>query len=200
MAWCRCCTTATSPCSNRTPSCAIWRRAMATASCGPQEPKALAAAEQWMEWQQLNVVPHVSAIFMNKVRQPRGASATPRRWPTPRAGRPRRCPSPTRTCHIRMVRRRPHSPSATSCWACFIWRYLGLDCAKPEHAQCQALVRRRCKERAGLSSSGSWSIPAERKNLAEWNARIEQCKLDAEAGREASLLQLLPEPSRRGPG
>ena len=40
-------------------------------SLRPQEPKALAAAEQWMEWQQLNVVPHISAIFWNEVRQPR---------------------------------------------------------------------------------------------------------------------------------
>lgn len=34
----------------------------------PQAPQALAAAEQWMEWQQLNVVPHISAIFWNLVR------------------------------------------------------------------------------------------------------------------------------------
>ncbi len=34
----------------------------------PKAPKALAAAEQWMEWQQLNVVPHISAIFWNLVR------------------------------------------------------------------------------------------------------------------------------------
>jgi glutathione S-transferase len=34
----------------------------------PKDAKALAAAEQWMEWQQLNVVPHISAIFWNRVR------------------------------------------------------------------------------------------------------------------------------------
>ena len=34
----------------------------------PKEAKALAAAEQWMEWQQQNVVPHISAIFWNEVR------------------------------------------------------------------------------------------------------------------------------------
>jgi glutathione S-transferase len=34
----------------------------------PKEAKALAAAEQWMEWQQVNVVPHISTIFWNKVR------------------------------------------------------------------------------------------------------------------------------------
>lgn len=34
----------------------------------PTATKALAAAEQWMEWQQLNVVPHISTIFMNLVR------------------------------------------------------------------------------------------------------------------------------------
>lgn len=37
-------------------------------SLRPKAPKALAAAEQWMEWQQLNVVPHISAIFWNLVR------------------------------------------------------------------------------------------------------------------------------------
>jgi len=36
----------------------------------PKAPKALAMAEQWMEWQQLNVVPHISVIFWNLVRQP----------------------------------------------------------------------------------------------------------------------------------
>lgn len=34
----------------------------------PKEAKALAAAEQWMDWQQLNVVPHISTIFWNLVR------------------------------------------------------------------------------------------------------------------------------------
>jgi glutathione S-transferase len=34
----------------------------------PKDPKTLAAAEQWMEWQQQNVVPAISAIFMNEVR------------------------------------------------------------------------------------------------------------------------------------
>ncbi|MGE0009104.1 MAG: glutathione S-transferase family protein [Parvibaculaceae bacterium] len=34
----------------------------------PKEPKAFAAAEQWMDWQQLNVVPPISAIFWNEVR------------------------------------------------------------------------------------------------------------------------------------
>lgn len=36
----------------------------------PTEPKALAAAEQWMEWQAVNIWPHVSLIFMNLVRTP----------------------------------------------------------------------------------------------------------------------------------
>jgi glutathione S-transferase len=37
-------------------------------SLRPTQAKALAAAEQWMEWQQLNVVPPISAIFWNQVR------------------------------------------------------------------------------------------------------------------------------------
>ena len=37
----------------------------------PKEARALAAAEQWMEWQQLNVVPAISAIFWNEVRRPK---------------------------------------------------------------------------------------------------------------------------------
>lgn len=36
----------------------------------PNTPKALAAAEQWMDWQQLNAVPPISAIFWNLVRVP----------------------------------------------------------------------------------------------------------------------------------
>lgn len=39
-------------------------------SLRPRAPKALAAAEQWMEWQQLNVVPPISTIFWNLVRVP----------------------------------------------------------------------------------------------------------------------------------
>lgn len=34
----------------------------------PKDAKGLAAAEQWMEWQNLNVVPPISAIFWNEVR------------------------------------------------------------------------------------------------------------------------------------
>lgn len=37
----------------------------------PRDPKGFAAAEQWMEWQQVNVVPAISAIFMNEVRFPK---------------------------------------------------------------------------------------------------------------------------------
>ncbi|MFL5258799.1 MAG: glutathione S-transferase family protein [Hyphomicrobiales bacterium] len=36
----------------------------------PFSPRALAAAEQWMEWQQGAIAPLVSTIFMNKVRKP----------------------------------------------------------------------------------------------------------------------------------
>jgi glutathione S-transferase len=36
----------------------------------PSDPKSLAAAEQWMEWQAGNVWPYVSTIFMNLVRTP----------------------------------------------------------------------------------------------------------------------------------
>jgi glutathione S-transferase len=38
----------------------------------PMEPKLLAAAEQWMEWQAVNVWNHVNAIFFNVVRMPEG--------------------------------------------------------------------------------------------------------------------------------
>jgi glutathione S-transferase len=37
----------------------------------PKEAKGLAAAEQWMEWQQQDVVPSISAIFWNEVRLPK---------------------------------------------------------------------------------------------------------------------------------
>ena len=36
----------------------------------PEAPKALAAAEQWMEWQQTTFAPAVTAIFFNTVRLP----------------------------------------------------------------------------------------------------------------------------------
>ncbi|WP_162918869.1 glutathione S-transferase family protein [Taklimakanibacter deserti] len=37
----------------------------------PKDAKALAMAEQWMEWQQLNAVPPISAMFWHQVRLPR---------------------------------------------------------------------------------------------------------------------------------
>jgi glutathione S-transferase len=37
----------------------------------PKDAKGLAAAEQWMEWQNLNVAMPISAIFMNEVRTPK---------------------------------------------------------------------------------------------------------------------------------
>ena len=36
----------------------------------PAEPKALAAAEQWMEWSQTTLAPPASVLFMNQVRTP----------------------------------------------------------------------------------------------------------------------------------
>jgi glutathione S-transferase len=36
----------------------------------PSEPRALAAAEQWMEWSQTTLAPPASALFMNQVRTP----------------------------------------------------------------------------------------------------------------------------------
>ena len=36
----------------------------------PQEPRALAAAEQWMEWQQSTFIPPAAAIFFHTVRLP----------------------------------------------------------------------------------------------------------------------------------
>lgn len=36
----------------------------------PTNRKSLAAAEQWMEWQAVNIWPHVTTIFMNLVRTP----------------------------------------------------------------------------------------------------------------------------------
>jgi len=36
----------------------------------PGEPKALAAAEQWMEWSQTTLAPPASVLFMNQVRTP----------------------------------------------------------------------------------------------------------------------------------
>ncbi|MFO0990796.1 MAG: glutathione S-transferase family protein [Hyphomicrobiales bacterium] len=36
----------------------------------PDEPKALAAAEQWMEWSQTTLAPPASVLFMNQVRAP----------------------------------------------------------------------------------------------------------------------------------
>jgi glutathione S-transferase len=36
----------------------------------PSEPRALAAAEQWMEWSQTTLAPPASVLFMNQVRTP----------------------------------------------------------------------------------------------------------------------------------
>jgi glutathione S-transferase len=36
----------------------------------PKAPKALALAEQWMDWTQINLGPHVTTVFMQSVRTP----------------------------------------------------------------------------------------------------------------------------------
>jgi glutathione S-transferase len=97
----------------------------------PEDHRALAMAEQWMEWQQQVFAPHVGVIFMNTVRsapKDRNAAAV--------AQAEKGAIAALRIADAHLSRHDWFAGSAFSfgdiVMGVFLWRYLGLDCAKPD--------------------------------------------------------------------
>lgn len=97
----------------------------------PQDHISLAAAEQWMEWQQQNVVPPVSVIFMNTVRLPpeqRNHAAV--------AEAEKKAAEALRIADAHLAQNDWFAGSTFSfgdiVMGAFLWRYMGLACTKPE--------------------------------------------------------------------
>src|SRR4051794_15557064 len=96
----------------------------------PSSPSPLAAAEQWMEWQQTTVAPLIGTIFMNKVRKPaaecdhQAVNAAVARLPDALAIADRA-----------LGERRWFAGEEFSfgdiVLGCFMWRYSGLEIDKP---------------------------------------------------------------------
>lgn len=129
----------------------------------PADRVQLAAAEQWMEWQQTTFAPPVGVMFWNNVRLPavkRNAAAVAEAEKQAIAA-----------LHIADAHLAKHVWFAGSQFTfgdivmgAFLWRYLGLDCAKPEmphvDAWCGALKERKAYRQ--------WIMVPVGQNLEEW--------------------------------
>ena len=96
----------------------------------PQEHRSLAMAEQWMEWQSQSFAPHVNAMFINLVRTPpekRNMEAV--------AAAEKQVTSALAIADSWLARHDWFAGSAFSfgdiVMGSFLWRYLGLDIARP---------------------------------------------------------------------
>ena len=131
----------------------------------PKPAKALAAAEQWMEWQQLNVVPHISLIFWNQVRV--SAAQRNEKAITDAAGK------------LFEVLPIADAVLKSSPWfagdsfsfgdivlGVLFWRYSGLDCAKPDTPNIKRWFEA-LKERPAYQK---WIMIQAGSNIEEWNA------------------------------
>ena len=134
----------------------------------PADHRGLAMAEQWMEWQQSTFAPAVSAIFFNNVRLPaakRDAAAV--------ADGEKRAIEALAIADEHLARHEWFAGSEFSfgdiVMGCMLWRYLGLDCAKPPMPHVLAWFEA-LKPRQAYRQ---WVMVPVAKTLAEWN-RIER--------------------------
>lgn len=135
----------------------------------PASHKGLAMAEQWMEWTQVNVAPAVGAIFTNTVR-----TAPELQKPDAIAAAARQAGEAVKIADQWLSRHDWFAGADFSfgdiAMGALMWRYLGLDCARPETPHLagwmEALQARAPFRRAVMD------VPRAR-NLVEWN-RIEK--------------------------
>jgi len=131
----------------------------------PKAPKALAAAEQWMEWQQLNVVPHISAIFWNLVRVK----------PADRNDKAVADAGAKLTTVLAIADKR----LATSTWFAgeafsfgdivlggLYWRYCQLDCSRPDTPN----IKRWFEALQQRPAYRKWVMVPVGNSIEEWNA------------------------------
>ncbi|MCX7347073.1 MAG: glutathione S-transferase family protein [Alphaproteobacteria bacterium] len=97
----------------------------------PSDHRALAMAEQWMEWQQTSFATHVSTMFFNLVRLP-----PEKRNPAAVAEAAKQAAAAIRIADDHLSRHDWFAGSDFSfgeiVMGCLLWRYLGLDCEKPD--------------------------------------------------------------------
>jgi glutathione S-transferase len=130
----------------------------------PSSPNALAAAEQWMEWQQTTVAPLIGTIFMNKVRKP--AAECDHRAVEAAASK------------LHEVLAIADRALAGRSWfagdgfsmgdivlGCFMWRYAGIDVAKPSVPHLMRWFEA-LKERAAYRD---WVMVPVGSNPGEWD-------------------------------
>ena len=135
----------------------------------PADHLQLAMAEQWMEWQQQSVGPPVMTLFMNLVRTPvakRNTAAV--------ADAEERASAILKIADAHLARNDWFAGPAFSfgdiVMGCFLWRYLGLECSKPEIPHVREWMEA-IEEREAFKSTVA-SVPRAR-DLADWT-RIEK--------------------------
>lgn len=135
----------------------------------PAEHRELAMAEQWMEWQQQAFAPHVVTIFLNTVRslpENRNAAAV--------ANAEKGAIAALKIADAHLARHDWFAGSAFSfgdiVMGTFLWRYMGLDCAKP--GMPHVLEWLEALEARDAFRHAVMDVPRAR-NLADWN-RIEK--------------------------
>ena len=135
----------------------------------PADHRHLAHAEQWMDWQQNVFGSAVSVIFMNTVRSPPG-----KRSAAAIADAEKRVIEALRIADDHLSRNDWFAGSQFSfgdiVMGAFLWRYMGLDCQKPEMPHVQEWLES-LEEREPFRQA-VMDVPRA-KNPEEWN-RIER--------------------------
>lgn len=135
----------------------------------PDDHRQLAMAEQWMEWQQQAFAPPVVTMFVNNVRTPpekRNAAAV--------AAAEKAAIDALRIADAHLARHDWFAGPAFSfgdiVMGVFLWRYMGLDCTKPDMPHVMEWMEA-IEAREGFREA-VMDVPRA-KNLADWN-RIEK--------------------------
>ena len=135
----------------------------------PADHRGLAMAEQWMEWQARAFAPHVGAIFTNTVRSP----PEQRNDAVVKAAE-RQAAEALRIADGWLSRHDWFAGSAFSfgdiVMGALLWRYMGLDCAKPDMPHVRDWLE--ALEKRDAFRNTVMAVPRA-KNLAEWS-RIEK--------------------------
>ena len=135
----------------------------------PAEHHPLAMAEQWMEWQQQAFAPAVSAIFMNQVRVAPGTGNA-----ATIASGEASASAALKIADAHLARHDWFAGNAFSfgdiVMGVFLWRYMGLDCTKPQMPHVTDWLT--ALESRDAFRSAVMDIPRAR-NLNDWN-RIER--------------------------
>jgi glutathione S-transferase len=135
----------------------------------PGDHHGLAMAEQWMDWQQNVFAPPVSVIFMNTIRVP-----PEKRNDAAIAAAEAQAIEAVKIADAHLARHDWFAGSQFSfgdvVMGCFVWRYMGLDCTRPEMPHVREWLD--ALEERDAFRSAVMAVPRAR-DLADWN-RIEK--------------------------